>query len=47
MCQEKYVNELQKKYEMMECKSISTHVEFNAKLSANEGNDLEESTIYY
>lgn len=46
ICQEKYVKELLKKYGMMECEMISTPVEFNDKLSLNDGKDLEESRMY-
>ncbi|KAK2985465.1 hypothetical protein RJ640_030992 [Escallonia rubra] len=44
--QQKYSKDLLKKFEMLNCKRISTPMEPNAKMCAHEGNDLKEATMY-
>lgn len=45
-CQQKYAENLLKKFKMLECKPISTLIEVNAKLCTHEGKDLQDETIY-
>ncbi|XP_060670182.1 secreted RxLR effector protein 161-like [Ziziphus jujuba] len=44
--QQKYAKNLLQKFGMLDCKPISTPMEVNAKLSAYEGKDLEDATMY-
>ncbi|KAE8669113.1 Detected protein of unknown function [Hibiscus syriacus] len=44
--QQKYAKDLLKRFGMLECKSISTPMEPNAKIYAHEGKDLEDTTMY-
>jgi len=44
--QQKYFRDLLKKFEMLECKPISTPMEPNCKMSAHEGKDLEDTMMY-
>ena len=46
MCQHKYAKDLLQKFGMLNCKPISTLVEVNAKLCAQEGKELEDPTMY-
>lgn len=40
LCQQKYANNLLKKFRMVECKPISTPMKVNAKLFTHKGIDL-------
>nr|XP_048330750.1 uncharacterized mitochondrial protein AtMg00810-like [Ziziphus jujuba var. spinosa] len=44
--QQKYAKNLLQKFGMLDCKPISTPMEVNAKLSAYEGKDSEDATMY-
>ena len=44
--QQKYAKDLLQKYGMLECKHISTPMDPNARLQEDEGNDLEDMTMY-
>ncbi|KAF8413659.1 hypothetical protein HHK36_001651 [Tetracentron sinense] len=46
LCQKKYVRDLILKYNMVDCKPVSTPVKANTKLCVEEGKDLEDSTMY-
>nr|CAN79780.1 hypothetical protein VITISV_041885 [Vitis vinifera] len=46
LCQQKYAKDLLKKFGMLECKSISTPMEPNAKMCEHEGKDLKDATMY-
>uniref|UniRef100_A0A2N9IT58 Integrase catalytic domain-containing protein n=1 Tax=Fagus sylvatica TaxID=28930 RepID=A0A2N9IT58_FAGSY len=46
LCQHKYAKEMLQKFGMLDCKPISTPVEVNAKFCAQEGKELEDSTMY-
>ena len=44
--QHKYEKDLLQKFGMLNCKPISTHMEVNTKLYAQEGKELEDPTMY-
>ena len=44
--QQKYAKDLLLKYEMLNCKPTSTHMETTIKLCAKEGKDLKDPTMY-
>ena len=44
--QKRYSSDLLKNFGMVNCKSISTPMEANAKVCALEGKDLEDATMY-
>jgi hypothetical protein len=46
LCQYKYVKDLLEIYGMIECKSLTTPMEPNAKLRAGEGKNLDDTTMY-
>ncbi|KAL4355035.1 hypothetical protein GQ457_06G000650 [Hibiscus cannabinus] len=46
MGQQKYAKDLLQRYEMLDCKPISTPMDPNIKLQAEEGKDLEDTTMY-
>ncbi|XP_019077634.1 uncharacterized mitochondrial protein AtMg00810-like [Vitis vinifera] len=46
LCKKKYAKDLLKKFEMLECKPISTPMEPNAKMCEHEGKDLKDATMY-
>ncbi|XP_030449110.1 uncharacterized mitochondrial protein AtMg00810-like [Syzygium oleosum] len=46
LCQQKYARDLLKKFGMLDCKPISTPLDGNAKLCAEEGRELEDSSMY-
>ncbi|KAJ4723417.1 Retrovirus-related Pol polyprotein from transposon TNT 1-94 [Melia azedarach] len=46
LCQQKYMKDLLKKFGMLECKPVLTPIEANSNLCAEEGKDLEDTTMY-
>ena len=46
LCQQKYTRDLLQKFGMVDCKPISTPMETNIKLRADEGEFLKNSTMY-
>ncbi|KAI3500109.1 hypothetical protein L1887_35925 [Cichorium endivia] len=46
LCQQKYTRDILQKFGMLECKSVSTPIEPNAKICAHEGKELEDGTTY-
>ncbi|KAJ4715914.1 Retrovirus-related Pol polyprotein from transposon TNT 1-94 [Melia azedarach] len=46
LCQQKYTKDLLKKFGMLECKPVLTPIEANSNLCAEEGKDLEDTTMY-
>ncbi|XP_048137760.1 uncharacterized mitochondrial protein AtMg00810-like [Rhodamnia argentea] len=46
LCQQKYARDLLEKFRMLDCKPISTPLDGNAKACADEGRELEDSTMY-
>ncbi|XP_048497962.1 uncharacterized mitochondrial protein AtMg00810-like [Beta vulgaris subsp. vulgaris] len=44
--QEKYVDDLLKKFNMSECKSLATPMTLNEKLSKNDGKEKVDASIY-
>jgi len=44
--QKRYSRDLLKKFELFNCKPISTLMEANVKVCALEGKDLEDATMY-
>ncbi|XP_020233074.1 uncharacterized protein LOC109813326 [Cajanus cajan] len=46
LCQQKYAQELLKRYGMLDCKPTSTPTEVNTKLCSVEGRDLKDATMY-
>ncbi|XP_042387961.1 uncharacterized mitochondrial protein AtMg00810-like [Zingiber officinale] len=46
LCQQKYSEDLLKKFGMLKCKPISTPMEQNVRMCAHEGKSLEDATMY-
>ncbi|KAL3739333.1 hypothetical protein ACJRO7_020705 [Eucalyptus globulus] len=46
LCQQKYARDFLKKFGMLDCKPIFTPLDGNTKLCAEEGRELEDSTMY-
>jgi len=44
--QQKYAKDLLQRYGMLDCKPISTPMDPNVRLQEDEGNDLEDMTMY-
>ena len=46
LCQQNYTRDMLKKFNMLECRQVSTSMETKAKICAHEGKELNDKTKY-